>query len=88
MWNDEVIARLIDLLQWPAMVATLVAAWLVGSHLKVRRHWGFGCFILSNILWIVWGWYSAAYALIVLQIGLFVLNVRGARKNEPHNEPV
>jgi hypothetical protein len=74
---------LIDALQWPAMVATLVAAWLVGSQVDVKRRWGFWCFILSNVLWIAWGWYTAAYALIVLQIGLFSMNVRGAKKNQP-----
>jgi hypothetical protein len=70
-----------DALQWPAMVVTLVAAWLVASKHRRRRHWGFATFILSNVLWIAWGWHSASYALIVLQIGLFCMNVRGARGN-------
>ena len=26
----------LDVLQWPAMIATLVAAWLVGSQTKAR----------------------------------------------------
>ncbi len=73
----------LDGLQWPAMAATLVAAWLVGSQSKVRRNAGFWWFIASNVLWIVWGWHDRAYALIALQIGLFGLNVRGARKNDP-----
>lgn len=73
----------IDALQWPAMVVTLVAAWLVASQQKGKRSWGFWCFILSNILWIVWGWHDGAYALIALQVGLFVMNCRGVRKNDP-----
>jgi hypothetical protein len=73
----------IDLLQWPAMAATLVAAWLVASQHKRKRSWGFWCFILSNLLWVTWGWHDRAYALMALQVGLFALNVRGARKNEP-----
>lgn len=72
----------IGLLQWPAMVATLSAAWMVGSENAERRKWGFWCFTLSNVLWVVWGWHTSAYALIVLQVGLFALNVRGAKKNE------
>ncbi|KKN91657.1 hypothetical protein LCGC14_0215390 [marine sediment metagenome] len=64
------------------MAATLVAAWLIGSQTKRKRSWGFYCFILSNILWVIWGVYADAYALIALQIGLFVLNVRGTKKNE------
>jgi hypothetical protein len=39
-------------------------------------------FIASNLLWIAWGWHTHAWALIALQVGLFVLNVRGAKKNE------
>jgi hypothetical protein len=73
---------LLDALQWPAMVVTLVAAWLVGSQRKPRREAGFWLFILSNILWIAWAWHTRAWALIALQVGLFVLNVRGALKNE------
>ncbi len=72
---------LLDLVQWPAMLVTLVAAWLVASKRRERRRIGFWVFILSNALWIAWGWHSASYALIVLQIGLFAMNVRGAREN-------
>jgi hypothetical protein len=65
------------------MVITLAAAWLVASQSKLRRSWGFWTFIVSNLLWIVWGWHEQAPALIVLQVGLFVLNLRGAKKNDP-----
>jgi hypothetical protein len=70
-------------IQWPAMLVTIVAAWLIASQSKHRREIGFWCFLLSNSLWIVWGWHDRAYALIVLQIALAVLNIRGAYKNEP-----
>ena len=73
---------LIDLLQWPAMIVTLIAAWAVGSGSSQRRELGFWLFIASNVLWIAWGASERAWALILLQVGLFVLNVRGARKNE------
>ena len=42
----------------------------------------FLAFLLSNLLWIVWGWYARAYALIILQVCLAVINVRGAQKND------
>ena len=77
---------LLSALQWPAMLVTLIAAWLVASQGKLKRRWGFWCFIVSNILWIAWGWHDEAYALIALQVGLFVLNLRGASKNEPRSE--
>lgn len=74
---------LLDALQWPAMLVTLLAAWLVGSQSKAKRNWGFWVFIASNVLWTVWAFHAKAWALIALQAGLFVLNLRGARKNEP-----
>jgi hypothetical protein len=69
-------------IQWPAMAVTLVAAWLVASKQQKRREAGFWWFIASNVLWIVWGWHTHAWALIALQVGLFALNLRGAKKNE------
>jgi hypothetical protein len=73
----------LDLVQWPAMVATIIASWLVASLSKRRRSWGFWCFIFSNVLWVIWGLYARAYALIVLQFCLVALNLRGAKKNDP-----
>ena len=73
----------LDLLQWPAMVVTVVAAWLTGSQHKVRRQVGFWSFLVSNALWILWGYHAHAWALIVLQIFLAIVNIRGAKKNEP-----
>jgi hypothetical protein len=73
----------INLLQWPAMVVTVSAAWLVASQRKLKRNWGFWLFLLSNLLWIGWGLYDRAYALIVLQVCLALLNIRGAIKNQP-----
>jgi hypothetical protein len=73
----------IDLLQWPAMIATVVAAWLVASQSRRRRNWGFWWFLGSNVLWAIWGWHANAWALIVLQVCLAALNVRGAKKNDP-----
>lgn len=76
-------SAVLDAIQWPAMAVTLLAAWLVGSHLRRRRNLGFWCFVASNVLWTAWGLHAGAWALIVLQAGLFVLNLRGARKNDP-----
>ena len=69
-------------IQWPAMAVTLFAAWLVASRSASRRAAGFWWFIASNVLWIIWGWHTRAWALIALQVGLFALNIRGAAKNE------
>ena len=72
----------INLLQWPAMVVTVMAAWLVASQRKLKRNWGFWLFLLSNVLWIAWGLHDHAYALIVLQVCLALTNIRGAAKNQ------
>jgi hypothetical protein len=74
---------LLDWVQWPAMVATVIAAWLVASRSPRRRTWGFWWFLLSNVLWIAWGLHANAYALMLLQVCLAALNIRGARKNDP-----
>jgi hypothetical protein len=71
----------LDVIQWPAMVVTVIAAWLVASQRKLKRNWGFWLFLLSNVLWITWGLGAGAYALIVLQICLGFLNIRGTMKN-------
>ena len=75
--------KTLDLLQWPAMAVTVVAAWLVASSSERKRSLGFWVFLVSNVLWIVWGWHDHAYALILLQLCLAGTNIRGARKNDP-----
>ena len=72
----------LDLLQWPAMVATVVGAWLVASRSPHRRAIGFWVFLGSNVLWVVWGWHDRAWALVGLQFCLAALNIRGVLKNE------
>ena len=72
----------LDLLQWPAMVVTVVAAWLVASRSAHKRAAGFWCFLASNILWVVWGVHDGAWALVGLQFCLAALNFRGVYKNE------
>jgi hypothetical protein len=73
----------IDLLQWPAMVVTITAAWLVAAQSRRKRTVGFWVFLLSNVLWSVWGWSQGAYALLVLQVLLAGTNIRGVYKNDP-----
>lgn len=71
---------ILNLVQWPAMLVTLAAAWLVASKNPQRRGAGFWVFLLSNALWVVWGWHTGALALIALQVGLAASNIRGAVK--------
>ena len=75
--------QFLDLIQWPAMIVTVAASWYVASNSKGRRNFGFWLFLVSNILWVVWGIYAHAYALIVLQVCLAIMNIRGAKKTDP-----
>jgi hypothetical protein len=78
---------LVDLLQWPAMLVTVAAAWHVASRSRVRRLTGFWLFLASNILWTVWGLHAHAYALVILQASLAVTNIRGHRRNADAVDP-
>lgn len=73
---------LLDFIQWPAMLVTVAASWLVASTSKGRRNAGFWVFLASNLLWIVWAIHTRAYALIALQVCLAVMNIRGASKTD------
>lgn len=68
----------IDIVQWPAMFLTLLAGWLVASSQSRRRLIGFWIFLASNVLWVIWGVNDEAWALVLLQVCLAMLNVRGA----------
>lgn len=70
----------IAVLQWPAMATTVAASWCVASRSPGKRKAGFWIFLLSNVLWVAWGWHAGAPALVVLQLALAVMNIRGARK--------
>lgn len=64
------------------MAVTVGAAYLVASRSERRRGVGFWLFLTSNVLWVAWGWYANAAALVVLQLALAAMNLRGAWKNE------
>lgn len=71
----------LGLVQWPAMAVTAFASWLIASKSERKRAVAFWFFLLSNVLWIIWGLHDNAYALIVLQVVLAALNIRGAVRN-------
>lgn len=73
----------ITYLQWPAMVASILAAYLVGSTSKRRRNVGFWVFLFSNVLWVVWAFPEGAWALVTLQVALAAMNIRGLFKTDP-----
>lgn len=64
------------------MVMTVGASWLVGSSHQIRRHAGFWVFLLSNAMWVFWGLYHGAPALIALQVVLATMNIRSAIRTD------
>ena len=72
----------LDAIQWFAMATTVGAAWLVAAQNKRRRKAGFWVYLVSNVLWVVWGWHAQAFAVLGLQVALAALNFRGVRKTE------
>ena len=78
----------LDLIQWPAMAITLLASWRVAANGIGERNSGFWIFLVSNVLWIIWGVKSSAWALVVLQFGLMAMNIRGTLKTDkPADKP-
>ena len=77
---------IVDLLQWPAMLVTVAAAYLIASPQKWKRNTGFWLFLAGNVLWIIWGVHDSAYALVMLQVCLGALNVRGLFKTQPNQD--
>lgn len=71
----------LNLLQWPAMAITILAAWFVASKRSGRRTIGFGLFLASNVLWATWGIAEGAFALVVMQVCLAFMNIRGWIQN-------
>ena len=49
--------------------------------IKSYTFFGFWCFLVSNVLWIIRGWQMRVYVLILLQFVLVLLNIRGIYKN-------
>ncbi len=68
------------------MITSVIAAWLVASSDDGKRGWGFWIFLLSNVLWVIWGIHAKAYALIALQVCLAALNIRGVKKTDDEAE--
>jgi hypothetical protein len=79
---DAIDVDILNAVQWPALVITVIAAWLISSSAKRKRSVGFWLFLLSNVLWVIWGFHTDAYALIALQFCLALTNTHGVFKNQ------
>lgn len=68
---------ILSLLQWPAMALSIFGAILVSSALRRRRRAGFAVWVVSNLLWILWGAHSAAWGFVVMQAVFTTTSVIG-----------
>jgi hypothetical protein len=68
------------------MVASATAAWLVASRHPKKKTWGFAVFLVSNVLWASWGFHEKAWAVVILQATLLIINGRGAKKTKQDGE--
>jgi len=41
---------LLNAIQWPAMLVTVIAAWMIASQKKLKRNWGFWLFLLCSFV--------------------------------------
>jgi hypothetical protein len=78
---------IVDLLQWPAMVITVIAAWLVGSASRASAPSASGASSRATCLWVVWGLHDHAYALVALQFFLAAINARGSTRTSEARRP-
>jgi hypothetical protein len=65
-WVIEHIIPQLDLVQASATVLSISGAFLVASSYSSRRAYGFGIWMVSNLLWVVAGLQGANPYLIVL----------------------
>lgn len=71
----------LDLLQWPALLLSIVGAWCVGGRTARLRLIGFWLFLASNLAWAGWGYGAAAWAVVITQLVFIVTSIHGIRSN-------
>jgi hypothetical protein len=68
-------------LQWPAMVLSVLGSWFVADVSPSLRMLGFALFLAANVAWLVWGWHTRAWALVIMQAVFTLTSLRGIWSN-------
>lgn len=63
-------------MQWIAAISELIAKWAVGNHSK----WGHLMHLVAGILWTIVALDKGIYAMLIITVPSFVLNIRNFRK--------
>lgn len=64
-------------IEWAACLAGLLGAGLLAMNDSNISRWGFVAFLVSNLLWIIYGLDHKAYSLIVMQVGFTITSTVG-----------
>lgn len=70
-------------MQWPGLVLGLAGGWLVGYDSREARFWGFTCWVISDLFWILYGlpqgWSAIGFQ--AMQVAFTVSSARAAFNN-------
>ena len=66
-----------SIIEWSAAAVALLGAWLLGYRPSVLRLAGWVCFLISNVLWGLWGLSVGAVPLVIMQGFFLITSVRG-----------
>jgi hypothetical protein len=70
-------------LDWLAMVLTFSAIYLLGD----KSRYGFLIMMAGNLCWTAIGVWAHSYAMVLANLGFFLMNVRGFVKWAPATPP-
>ncbi len=74
---------LLNLLQWPGLVFRLGGAPLVSSRADHLKRWGFICWLVSNVCWIIWAIHTGGWALFAMQVFFCITSAQGWWNHRP-----
>lgn len=81
--ENELLALKYYGVDWLAMLFTFTAIYLLGN----KSRWGFPTMMFGNACWIVIGVFTGSIAMVIANLGFFLMNTRGWFKwAEPETE--
>jgi hypothetical protein len=83
----DAIPVIFPLIQYLAMILTCTGYYFVGSKRAVVRKIGFAFGVIGNITWIIYGTNPLQPAIILTNLFIFALGVRGYYNNSDKTDP-
>jgi small basic protein len=77
----DAIMNFLPLVQYPAAVFTIVGYYFVGSTHAATRKTGFILGVTSNIIWVVYGLLPIQLGIVITNVAIFVMGMRGYLNN-------